>query len=32
MFKPFKAMMGSDNLLNILWTAPSIIFLNFYLN
>lgn len=32
MFKPIKAMIGSDNLLNVAWTAPSMIFLNFYLH
>ena len=32
MFKPFKAMLGSDNILNVGWTAPSIIALCVYLN
>lgn len=31
MFKPFKAMMGSENLMNVMWTAPSLIALNLYL-
>ena len=31
MFKPFKAMIGSDNLANAIWTVPSIIGLNFYM-
>ena len=32
MFSPLKAMMGSDNWSNIVWTAPTIIGLNFYLH
>lgn len=31
-FKPFKAMMGSDNWLNVAITAPTMILLNFYLH
>lgn len=31
MFKPFKSMLGSENLTNVLWTAPSLIALNFYM-
>ena len=30
-FKPIKAMVGSNNLLNIAWTAPALIGLNYYL-
>ena len=32
MFKPLKSMIGSDNFWNVLWTAPSLIGLNFYMN
>jgi hypothetical protein len=32
LFKPIKAMVGSDNLLNVAWTAPTLIGLNFYLS
>mmetsp|Transcript_5447 Transcript_5447/g.4134 ORF Transcript_5447/g.4134 Transcript_5447/m.4134 type:complete len:190 (+) Transcript_5447:120-689(+) len=32
MFKPFKAMVGSNNFWNIAWTAPSIIGLGFFLS
>jgi len=32
MFKPFKSMVGCDNIFNVLWTAPSLIGLNFYLH
>lgn len=28
MFTPFKAMMGSDTLANVIWTAPVLIGLN----
>lgn len=31
-FKPLKSMIGSDNLANVIWTAPSLILLNFYMN
>lgn len=31
MFKPLKAMLGSDNLANVAWTAPSLIGLSYYL-
>ena len=30
-FRPFKAMMGSDTLANVVWTAPTLILLNLYL-
>jgi hypothetical protein len=32
LFASFKSMMGSDNWKNIIWTAPSLIGLNFYLH
>lgn len=32
MFKPLKSMIGSENLANVIWTAPSLILLNFYLH
>ena len=32
MFKPIKSMIGSDNLMNVIWTAPSLIFLSIYMN
>jgi hypothetical protein len=32
MFKPLKAMVGSDTLGNVVWTAPTLIGLNFYLH
>ena len=32
LFKPIKAMVGSDNIYNVIWTAPSLIGLNFYLH
>ena len=32
MFTPFKAMMGSNTFANVIWTAPSIIALHFYLS
>jgi hypothetical protein len=32
LFKPIKAMVGSDNIKNVAWTAPSLIGLNFYLH
>ena len=31
-FKPLKAMIGSDSLGNVIWTAPTLIGLNFYLH
>ncbi len=31
MFGPIKAMMGSDVLANVIWTAPSLIGLNYYM-
>ena len=30
-FKPLKAMIGSETLANIVWTAPTLILLNLYL-
>ena len=30
--KPIKSMMGSDNLANIIWTAPSLIIFDLYLH
>lgn len=32
LFRPFKSMMGSNNLANAIWTAPSIIGFGWYLN
>ena len=32
MFKPVKCMMGSENFLNVIWTAPLLIGLNFYMH
>ena len=31
-FSPIKAMLGSENLANVIWTAPSLIGLNWYLH
>lgn len=31
-FKPLKAMIGSDYLGNVIWTAPSLIGLSFYMH
>jgi hypothetical protein len=31
LFKPFKSMMGSENFMNVVWTAPSLIGLNWYM-
>lgn len=31
MFKPIKAMIGSDSFANIIWTAPSLILLSGYM-
>lgn len=31
LFKPVKAMMGSDTLANVIWTAPTLIGLNYYM-
>jgi hypothetical protein len=30
--RTLKSMMGSDNLMNVAWTAPSLIGLNFYMH
>lgn len=32
MFTPIKAMLGSESLANVIWTAPSLIGLNIYLH
>jgi hypothetical protein len=32
LFKPIKAMVGSDNFYNIVWTAPALIGLDLYLH
>ena len=31
LFTPIKSMIGSDTLSNVIWTAPSLIGLNFYM-
>lgn len=31
-FAPFKSMIGSEHIRNIIWTAPALIGLNFYMH
>lgn len=32
MFKPVKSMVGSDNIFNVAWTAPTLMALGWYMN